>query len=45
MCTGNFVSWYSDGMAGDVKLAVVVKISRFITRSFDRTWDQTPKKI
>jgi hypothetical protein len=45
MRTGNCVAEYSDGMAGDVRLAVVVKISRFITKNFGRTWDQTPKKI
>jgi hypothetical protein len=45
MLTGNFISAYSDGMAGDVRFAAVVRISRFITSSFGRTWGQTPKKI
>jgi hypothetical protein len=45
MFTGNFVSRYSDGMAGDVRFAVAGRISKFITRTFDRTWDPTLKKI
>jgi len=45
MRTGNFVSRYSDGMAGDVRVAAVLRISKFIIRSFGRTWGQTPKRI
>jgi len=45
MRTGNFVSRYSDGMAGDVRFVAVVRISKFITSSFGRTWDQILKKI
>jgi len=45
MLTGNFVRRYSDGTAGDVRFAAVLRISKFIIRSFGRTWDQTPKRI
>jgi hypothetical protein len=45
MRTENSVSRYSDGMAGDVRFVAVVRISKFITSSFGRTWDPTPKKI
>jgi hypothetical protein len=45
MLTGNFVSRYSDETAGDVRFAVVGRISKFIIRSFGRTWDQIPTKI
>jgi hypothetical protein len=45
MLTGSFVGRYSDEMLGDVRFAGVVKISKFTIKSFDRTWDQTLKKI
>jgi len=45
MLTGNFVRRYSDGTAGDVRAAAALRISKFIIRSFDRTWDQTQRKI
>jgi hypothetical protein len=45
MRTKNSISRYSDGMAGDVRSAAVVRISKFIIKSFDRSKDQTPKKI
>jgi hypothetical protein len=45
MLTGNFVSRYSDEIAGDVRFAAVLRILKFATRSFGRTWDQIPKKI
>jgi hypothetical protein len=45
MLTKNSGSRYSDGMAGDVRFAAVVRISKFIIRSFGRTWDQIQRKI
>jgi hypothetical protein len=45
MHTKNCGSRYSDGMAGDVRLAAVVKISKFTIESFGRTWDPTLRKI
>jgi len=32
-------------MAGGVRFVAVVRISRFTTSSFGRTWAQIPKKI
>ena len=45
MHTKNSISRYSNGMAGNVRLAAVVRISKFIIKIFDRIEDQTPKKI
>jgi hypothetical protein len=45
MRTKNSGSRYSDGMAGGVKVAAVVRICRFIIRSFGRTRDQIPRTI
>jgi hypothetical protein len=45
MHTKNSISRYSDGMAGDVRPAAVVSISKFIIKNFARTGDRTPKRI
>jgi hypothetical protein len=45
MHTKNSISGYSNGMAGNVRSAAVVRILKFIIKSFDPSKDQTPKKI
>jgi hypothetical protein len=45
MHTKNSVARYYDGIAGDVRPAAVVRISKFIIGSFGRTWDQIQRKI
>jgi len=42
MLTRNFVGRYSDEMARHFRFTAVVRISKFATVCFGRTWDQTP---
>ena len=45
MPMGNFVRRCFDETAGDVRVAVVERISKFPIKSFGRTWDPTLRKI